>query len=129
MLNILFDLTHPAYIHLYKNIIHRLKSQGHCVILTTQNNKDILELLNLYNFSFHVLGNKSDGLAKKIVNQQLFNIKLYLIIKKKKIDIAIGGSTTVAQGAYFTKARSMVFTDDDGDIVPFFFQKHISFRR
>ena len=120
MLNILFDITHPAYVHLYKNIIKQLELQGHNVIITTQNSKDILELLNLYNFSYRILGKKSDVLAKKIFKQQLFNLKLYSIIIKNNIDLAIGGSATVAQGSYFTKAKSIIFTDDDGDVVPLF---------
>ncbi|VBB43669.1 conserved hypothetical protein [uncultured Desulfatiglans sp.] len=120
MLRILVDITHPAYVHLYKNIIRILKSQGHHVVVTAAQHEDTLKLLRSYNLEHLVLGRKGHNIKTKLLYQQLLTLRLWLLARKSDIDLALGGSTTVAQGTFFTRARSIIFTDDDGDIVPLF---------
>lgn len=120
MKRLLFDITHPSYVHLYKNIIRLLKDKGYTAYVTTQDNKSITTLLNKYNLPYSILGAKAKGMAGKVFNQLKLNYKLYLFVKRHNIDLVIGGSTTVAHGAYFSKAKSIVFTDDDGDVIPLF---------
>lgn len=120
MNRLLFDITHPSYVHLYKNIIRALRDKGYKAHVTTQDNNNITTLLNKLNLSYTILGAKAKGIAGKVFNQIKLNYKLWAFIRNNKIDLVIGGSTTVAHGSYFTKAKSIVFTDDDGDVIPLF---------
>ncbi|MCK9230910.1 MAG: DUF354 domain-containing protein [Syntrophales bacterium] len=119
-LNILFDISHPSYVHLYKNIISNLKKQNHSIVITAQAHNSITGLLSSYNLDYVLLGEKVDGIASKIINQVKLNRKMRSTLKKYNVDLAIGGSTTVAHGAVLTSTRSVIFTDDDGDVVPLF---------
>ena len=120
IMNILVDISHPAYVHLYKNLILEMKKRNHTVIVIAQNQPDIIYLLNTYKIEHIILGDKKDSLLLKALYQIIFALKIFMISRKYKIDIAIGGSVAIAHGVILLKAQSILFTDDDAKAVPFF---------
>jgi uncharacterized protein len=57
-MNILFDISHPAHVHLYRNAIKELM-KTHQVYVTCRNIPVIIELLEYYKIPFSLLGKKT----------------------------------------------------------------------
>lgn len=90
----LIDLQHPAHLHFFRNLVIRLKEEGHEVLLTGRD-KDILKQLSKdCGFQVTIFGNARKGLSnlgRELVYRQL---RLYKIIRKFRPDaiMAIAGT-------------------------------------
>jgi len=86
-MKILFDITQPADVHLFRNIIC-LKSKGHEILVTTLDKDVTLKLLNLYNIEHPKTSNKQRfGLIGKWAVRDFEILK---IVGKFNPDILIG---------------------------------------
>lgn len=119
-LRILIDIGHPGHVHLFKNLIRYFTNKKHKVIITTKDDKDIVDLLRKYNFNYINLGKKGSGLFGKILKQCIFDIKLLYYLYKYGIDIALGTSISISHACLFHKSKSFVFNEDDKKSAPFF---------
>ena len=119
-MNILIDIGHPAHVHLFRNLYFELEKRGHKVVVTAKDVPAITELLKKYGIDFINLGVKKDGITGKVFSQLKFNYLIWNIVKKEKIDIALGTSVSVAQVSRWSKMKSIVLDDDDDDVEPFF---------
>lgn len=117
-MNILVDICHPGQVHLLKNLIWELKKKNHSVIITLKNITAAKELLKLYGINFIDLGNKSDSILGKGVNQLKYNLKIHQIAKRYNINLGIGSSVTLAQVSKFTRMISFFLDDDDDNVEP-----------
>lgn len=115
-MNILFDIGHPAHVHLLKNTIKELQLHGHKIIITTKDVPIIKRLLDNEGFSYINLGKKGEGLKGKILKQFHFFRTLYKIIKKEKIRIAAGTSMTIPLLSKISKMSSINMDDDDDEV-------------
>lgn len=113
-MKILIDIGHPAHVHLFRNLYHLLKNGGHEVFVTTQNIKVAIELLQYYDISYKIIGEKKKGLLSKGFSVIHRTLSLVLFIFQKKIDISIGSTPSVVQAAFLCRIPS-VFMDDDDD--------------
>jgi predicted glycosyltransferase len=117
-MRILIDLGHPAHVHLFRNLYFKLISEGHFVIITTKDIPIAKKLLELYGIPYINLGQKSDGLVGKFFDLLRFGWKIYRLVKRNKIEMAIGTSINIAHVSRFTKISSFVFDDDDSAVQP-----------
>lgn len=118
-MNILVDINHPAHVHLFKHFIWEMENRNHNVFISVKDIPSAEELLNIYGFDFIELGNKSDSILGKAINQFNYNRKLFSIVKKHKIDFGIGSSLTIDHISKITKMTSIHLSDDDAEVVPF----------
>jgi predicted glycosyltransferase len=112
-MKVLIDLGHPAHVHLFRNLYGELINEGHTVIITTKDIQIVRRLLELYDLPYILLGKKSDNLIGKIWDQIYFGWKVYWLVRKYQIDLAIGTSINVAHVSRISRATSFVFDDDD----------------
>ena len=119
-MNVLIDIGHPAHVHLFRNLYFELQKRGHNTIVTVKDIPSAVKLLTLFNIPFINLGKKSDSIAGKVLNQVLFNFRVWKIVNKNRIDIGIGTSFSLAQVSGLTKMKSIILDDDDDDVQPFF---------
>jgi predicted glycosyltransferase len=119
-MNFLFDIGHPAHVHLFKNTISQLKIDGHKVIITIKDDRTIKDLLDYSNLNYIVLGKKGKGVIRKSIKQVGFSFKVFGLLRKYKIDIAVGVSISIAQACLFLKSKAIVFDDDDISATPVF---------
>lgn len=117
-MNVLIDIGHPAHVHLYKNLYHKLKNNGNFVIVTVKDIPAAKQLLSYYSIPFVDIGHKSDTLKNKFINQLKYNLILRNIVIKNKIDIGIGSSITIAHVSRITKMKSIILDDDDSIVEP-----------
>lgn len=119
-MNILIDIAHPAHVHLTRNTYFELTAKGHQVIVTVKDIPSAIKLLELYHIPYIYLGGKSDSLIGKAFLQLKFNLILWIIVIKYKIEIGFGSSLTIAQLSKFTRIKSIILDDDDDDVEPLF---------
>ncbi len=87
-MKILFDITHPTHVHLFKNTIWNLENKGHEILVTTLDKDVTLKLLNLYNIEHTKTSNKQRfGLIGKWAVRDFEILK---IARKFNLDILIG---------------------------------------
>ncbi|MBU0469194.1 MAG: DUF354 domain-containing protein [Candidatus Omnitrophica bacterium] len=115
-MNILFDLNHPAHVHLFRNAIKALKAKGHNITVVARKKEVTEQLLNLYDIDFIVLSKIRSGLlglAFELITRQ---IRLIPIIIKNKIDLCI--SMTGASSIHILKLfciPTLVFNDSENN--------------
>ncbi|MCI0472690.1 MAG: DUF354 domain-containing protein, partial [Ignavibacteria bacterium] len=119
-MNILVDICHPAHVHLYRNFISGMKSDGHVVYVTVRDIPSAKKLLKAYNIRYIDYGTKSDSIFKKSLKQLKYDWTLRGIVNDLNIDIGIGTSITVAHVSKLTRMTSFVLDDDDSDVEPLF---------
>ena len=117
-MRILIDIGHPGHVHLFKNLITEFKRKGDAPLVTVRNIPAAKELLDLYKIPYIDLGNKSDSIKGKLINQIKYDLRLRRITNEHKIDLGIGTSITIAHVSKISKARSIIFDDDDDKVQP-----------
>ena len=119
-MKILFDIGHPAHVHLFKNTYSNLRNKGHEVFVTVKDIKSAKNLLDIYGMKYIDLGKKTDTLIGKGLRQLNYDYILYKIIRQNKIDFGISSSITLPHISKITKMKSIVLDDDDDEVEPLF---------
>lgn len=117
-MKILVDIGHPAHVHLLRNLIAKLKARGHTIVVTVKSIESAKALLHLYGIDYIELGAKSNSLGGKMISQLRFDLQLYKLVKKHRIDLMIGTSITIAHVTKLSGISSIVFDDDDDEVQP-----------
>lgn len=113
-MKILFDIGHPAHVHLFRNAINILKSKGHDLKITARDKDIALDLLNNYGFSYEVIGTNKKGMVKKALNMLVMDLKLLKIVRQFNPDLIVSaGSPYAAQVSWITKKPSVAFVDTE----------------
>lgn len=121
-MNILFHLGHPAHFHLFKNVIYKLHEKNHTTSILIKK-KDVLEkLLINSNFEFENIlpsgrGDSKIRIALGLLKQDL-RILFYCL--KKRPEILMGTSVSIAHVGWLLKIPSFVVNEDDFSAVPLF---------
>jgi predicted glycosyltransferase len=115
-MNIFFNISHPAHVHFFKNVIRILSEKGHKVVIGARNKEFTLDLLDAYNLKYSILTNKGNGffgLLRELVHQQL---KISRIIKRTSIDmmLQISGIFNAPVGRYYG-VPTLAFSDTEND--------------
>lgn len=118
-MNILFEIGHPAHVHLYRNVISELKIKNHNVYVCVKDIESAKKLLIFYGISYINLGIKHDSLFNKVIDQIKYTLRVLKIIKKKRIEMVIGTMPAV-YASKITKMKSIILDDDDDDVQPLF---------
>lgn len=118
-MNILLDISHPAHVHLLRNVYFKLVNDGHNVYIVAKPTKAIVDLLVLYNIPYTPLGGNRDSLIGKAFLQISNFFYLWWFVVKHKIDIGVHGMT-VAWVSRLTKMHSILTDDDDDEVEPLY---------
>lgn len=120
-MRLLFDLGHPAHVHLFRNLIKKVTSVGGDV-LTASRDKDVtVDLCNAYGIPQRVLsqaysGNFIAGFREFIQR----TVKLLRIAQRFQPDALLGTSMSIGPVGRIMKRPSFVFNEDDAAYVPLF---------
>ncbi len=117
---LLFDIVHPAHVHLFKNVIRHFQEKGHQVVVISRA-KDVANvLLEHYHIDFLSLsraGSKPQDMMLELLRRDLGVLKLH---RRHKFFAAFGTSASIAHLSAVSRAKSFVFEMDDDDVVPLF---------
>lgn len=115
-------MGHPAHFHLFKNVIHNVKNNGHKIAILIKK-KDVLdELLKKSNLEYYNLlpnGRKDNklGITLGMIETDL---KLFRFALEFKPDIMIGTSYAISHIGKLLNIPSINVNEDDSDIVPLY---------
>jgi uncharacterized protein len=114
-MRVLFNIAHPAQVHLFKNVVWNLEREGHKCKITVINKDVSLRLLDAYGFKYEVIGNSRNGLFSKALELITIESKLCKISKKFKPDILVGGSGNAysAHVGKIIRKPSIIFEDSE----------------
>lgn len=119
-MNILIDINHPAHVHLLRNVYSMLVEHGNQVFVTVKEIPSAMRLLDLYGIPYVNIGKKDDALAKKGLNQLVYDGRLLRIVRNHHIDLGIGSSINIPHVSKLSRMNSVVLDDDDDDVEPLF---------
>ena len=111
-MKILFDIGHPAHVHLFKHLIRLLKNDNNEVFVTAREKDITLQLLEEEKIPFKLLGRNHPGLLGKLKNLFEYDYLLYKYSKTVKPDVFISHSSIyAAHSAFFLRKKSITLED------------------
>ena len=113
-MNILFDINHPAHVHLFRHAIGLLNSQGHQVTVTSRDKDITLELLDHYKIPHIKLSKAKKGLLGLGFELIWRQCRLLPLLIKRKIQMCV--SVTGACSVHICKILNiptLVFYDTE----------------
>jgi len=89
-MKILFEIGHPAHVHLFKYVFRGLEKDGHEIkIMVKEREGVVTSLLKHYGFNYSNLQTNSPHMIEKAKNMILNEIKIFNIARKFKPDIFV----------------------------------------
>ncbi len=129
-MRVLFSVAHPAFVHMFKNIIFNLEKNGHKTkIIAIDKDRD-LELLDKYSISYDLAASST---GKNIFEKAILFIWttiLHIIIGFKfKPDVLISGASPMtAITAFFLGKKHIIYEDTEISKFSLFFCKIFSYK-
>ncbi len=119
-MKVLFDIGHPAHVHLFRYVIGELQSLGHEVFVVAKKQGVITELLDFYKIEYIPVGEKKTGIFAKLWSYIPVIFKTYKLVKKNRIDVGAGVSMTLPLVGKLTSMKAISLDDDDQKQTPVF---------
>lgn len=111
-MRLLFDIGHPAHVHLFRNYALEMQEEGHDILFTTRERDVALQLLKGYGLPFHSMGKTKKGIPGKVAGMFEFNRVLLKIARAFKPDIFLShGSIYAAQVSKIVGKPHISFED------------------
>lgn len=116
-MNILFNISHPAHVHLFRNLIHRLYQDGHKLVVAARKKEFTSDLLQAYDIDHALLTKKGDGLAGLVRELLLQQIKLSRLVRQHDIELMIQmNGIFIAPVGRFHGIPTLAFSDTENDV-------------
>jgi predicted glycosyltransferase len=110
---ILIDILHPAHVHFFRNIIHKLKKDNHTIIVTARQKEMSVDLLKEYNISHIVISQQKTGLGL-IFEMMTRTVQLFFLCLKSRPDLLMGiMGPSIAITGFLLRIPSWIFYDTD----------------
>ena len=114
-MNVLIDIGHPAHIHLFRNVIHKLQASQYKVIITTREKDITIPLLDAYSLDYLFIGKNRASLIGKLFGILFFTRKIVRIIRKSKVVLVLSHSSIYAAIAAWWTRRYSITLEDTGN--------------
>lgn len=126
-MKVFFDIGHPAHVHYFKLLIHKLINNGHEVMVSARNRNVVFDLLDFEGIQYF---NRGKG-AKSFLGKFIYLIKADLLLFKKfkkfKPDVVVGfASPYASQVAWLLKIPCFTFNDTEHSWLNTLFYKPFS---
>jgi predicted glycosyltransferase len=114
-MRLLFNCGHPADVHFFKNVIWNLQSHGHEVAIASREKDVTTSLLDCYGFKHEVHTKATKGRIRILGAMLRKDYKLYMLARRFKPDILVGGmgSVCVPTVARMIRKPSIIFDDTE----------------
>lgn len=120
-MRVLFDLAHPAHVHLYRNLIHRVRAEGGAVLVATREKDVTVDLCRAYDIPQTVIS-RSRPRSRAAAGMEMAWRTLHVarLAVGFRPDALVGSSVSIGPVGRLLRRPSFVFTEDDGAVVPLF---------
>jgi predicted glycosyltransferase len=112
--NIIFDVGHPAHVHLFKQVARRLAAEGHKILFTALDREMILTLLDCEQLPYEVTYKRRSGRWALILELALRSLATYRIARRFQADLFLSmGNPTVGLPARLLGKPYIALTDTE----------------
>lgn len=119
-MHVLFDIGHPAHVHLFRHVAKRMQARGDKVTVTIRDRGIIGRLLDHYGLPYTVASKPRTGLAGSALELAIHNWQVLKASLPDRPDFLVGTSVSVAHVGRLIGRPSIVLNEDDADYVPLF---------
>ena len=119
-MNILFDINHPAHVHLLRHTYDMLVGHGHQVLVVVKEIPSAMKLLDLFGIPYLNIGKKDDAIAKKGLDQLVYDRRILKLVHQYHIEVGVGSSINLAHVSRISRMKSIILDDDDDEAEPLF---------
>ncbi|MCZ8109093.1 MAG: hypothetical protein O9972_66050 [Burkholderiales bacterium] len=119
-MHVLFDLGHPAHVHLFRNVALRLIARGNRVTITIRDRGIVGQLLDHYGLPYSIASRPRTGLFGSGLELLIHNWQVLKASLPDRPDYLVGTSVSVAHVGKLIGKPSVVLNEDDADYVPLF---------
>jgi predicted glycosyltransferase len=113
-IRVLFDLAHPAHVHLFRNAIAELERRGHRTFVASREKDVTTQLLDAYDIPHRPISEIGEGplgLAREWLGREA---RLYRLAREFDPDVIVGvSSPTAVHVSKLLGCRSVVFHDSE----------------
>jgi uncharacterized protein len=119
-MRLLFDISHPVQVHLFRPVIEACRGLGHEVRVIARDKDVTLALLAHFGIACEVLAATGRGVLGFVRELVVREARMVARARRFGPDLIVGTSAHAARVARVSGARSVVMSDDDADAVPVF---------
>jgi predicted glycosyltransferase len=120
-MRVLFDVSHPAHVHLYRQLAGRILTEGGAVLFAARDKDVTLRLLRAYGLPFESLSRARSRSRLRLAAELLQRTaRLYARARAFRPDALVGSSSSVGLVGRLVGRPSYVFAEDDAKVTPLF---------
>ena len=120
-MKLLFDLGHPAHVHLFRNLIESVRRSGGSALAATREKDLTVDLCRRYGIEQVVLSRAyGGGLLAGVGELFRRTVKLLALARRIGPDALLGTSMSIGAVGRIIGRPSFVFGEDDAAVVPLF---------
>jgi hypothetical protein len=111
-MNVLFDIQHPAQVHLFKNAIWALDERGHETMVTSREKEVTLDLLGAYDIEHVSLSRRGEGLPELLREAFYREARLFSVARSFRPDVIVSRlNPAVVHVSKLLGCRNLIFED------------------
>jgi predicted glycosyltransferase len=118
--HVLFDIGHPAHVHLFRHLAKGLLARGDSVKITIRDRGITGQLLETYGLPYSVASRPRSSILGMAIELLIHNWNVLRACLKQKPDYLIGTSVSAAHVGWLIRRKSVILNEDDADYVPLF---------
>ena len=120
-MRLIFDLGHPAHVHLFRNLIKRLELNRDSYFVASRDKDVTIRLCDAYGIPNKVISKAYSGSITGGIKELLVRtLKLLSIAIRFKPDALLGTSMSIGIVGRAIHRPSFVFNEDDAYYIPLF---------
>jgi len=120
-LRLLVDVAHPAHVHMFRNLVQRVRAEGGDAIVAARDKDVTLRLCQGYGLPFVRVSGPWRGGALGLAGELLLRtLRIAALTRRFRPHALIGTSLSVGPVGHLMGRPSFVFSEDDSHIVPLF---------
>jgi len=112
-MRIMIGIGHPKQVHFWRNIINNLGEDGHEVKIVAWKKDITLYLLDVYGFTYEIIGKNYKGLMRKMYGLLESDFKAFKVARRFKPDILLAGSPALAHVSMLLRKPYIYFIDTE----------------
>lgn len=113
-MKLLFDVTHPAHVHLFRHAIRELQADGHEVRITAREKDLTNDLLDSFGFEYDSLSRKGERKLDLLVEWSRRELRMVRLARRFEPDVVVSRlNPPAAHAATAVGAPAVVFDDSE----------------
>lgn len=115
-MNYLFDVGHPAHVHLFRCFAREMQEKGDQILFTSREKDMTIQLLKEYKLPYVSFGKPKKGVVGKVLGMLEFNLKLLRVARRFKPDYLLSHGSLYAAHVSAILRKPHISFEDTGNM-------------